>query len=280
MKNIILLTMISVLFISCSSLRSITQEPEVNFDSVRIANINFTSADFIFRYNVNNPNNASLNIDQFTYVLFVEGNKFISGVSPAPISIAKRGISYVDVPVTIAYKELFNTFSAIYRQDTANYNLATEFTLRLPIFGRKVIPIEHSGTFPVLKLPEIAFREIRVLSINPLAAAIELSLDITNRNNFAITPDSFNFELYINRSQWLSGLLNNIEALAPNRSTTLRIPININPAQVGHELFNHIFLGANLDVLLRGNMAMRTAFPGIGTTNIPFSIERTMPINR
>ena len=280
MKNIILLAIITVLLSSCSYLKSIAKEPEITFDNVRIASINFTSVNLVFRYKVSNPNNISINIEQFKYNLLVENRKFISGVSPTPISVAKKRTSYVDIPVTVSYRELFNVFTSIYHQDTADYNLATEFTLKLPVLGSKTFHFEHDGTFPVLKVPEIAFREVRVASISPLAATIEFVLDITNRNNFAISPDGLNFELYVNESQWLNGLLKNIDTLAPNRSTTVRIPITINPAQVGIELFDYIFRGANLNVLIKGNMEMRTAYPGIGSTTIPFSIGRNMPINR
>jgi LEA14-like dessication related protein len=281
MKNVILPALISILFISCSSLGSINKEPEITFDSVKLTNVNFTSADFIFKYNVNNPNNVSLNIEQFKYDLLIENNKFISGVSAAPISIKKKGNSYVDVPVTIAYHDLFNIFSNIYKQDTADYKLAIDFTFKLPIFGNKIFHFEHEGTFPILKMPEVALREIKVLSMNPLSATIEVAVDITNKNNFAIAPDSFNFELYINKSQWLSGLLKDISALPANRSTTVKIPVNISPTRVGTELFNYIFTGSSkLDVLLRGNIAMRTSYPGIGQTNMPFSIEKTIPVSR
>ena len=280
MKNFVLLIMISILFISCSTFKSITSEPEITFDSVKVIKINFTSADFIFKYNVNNPNKVTINLEQFKYDLIVENSKFISGVSPGPISIKKKGNSYVDVPVTIVYKDLFDLYSNIHKQDTADYNLATEFTLKLPVFGRKIIKIEHKSAFPVLKMPEITLKDIKAVTISPLSAIVELSVDIVNKNSFAISPDSFNFELYINKSQWLNGLLKDVKELPPNKSTTVKIPININPAKIGVELFDNILSGKNLDVLLKGNMAMRTAYPGIGSTDIPFSIEKAIPVNR
>ncbi|MCL2706212.1 MAG: LEA type 2 family protein [Spirochaetaceae bacterium] len=283
MKNIIFLVMISILLISCSSLKSITKEPEVTFDSVKITNLNFTSADFIFKYKVNNPNNVSLNIEQFKYDLFVENDLFLSGVSPAPISVGKNTSSFVDIPVTVVYKNLFDLFSNIYRLDTANYKLATEFTLKLPVFGKKVFPLEHKGTFPVLKLPEVALKEVKTTAINLLAgtATIEFAVDIINKNTFAISPDSFTFELFINKAQWLNGLLKDIGELAPNKSTTVKIPVTINVAKVGKDLFDNIFSGSGIfDVSLKGNMAMRTAYPGIGSTNIPFSIEKSSAVKK
>ncbi|MCL2294435.1 MAG: LEA type 2 family protein [Spirochaetes bacterium] len=284
MKKIFLFPiLISILLISCKSLTAITQEPEVTFDSARITSINFNSVDFLFRYNVNNPNNAAINLERFKYDLIIEGNRFFSGVSPGPLSIARRSISSVDIPVTIYYKELFNIFTNIYRQDTANYTLATEFTIRVPIpFFNPTISLEHSGTFPVLKMPDVALRDVRATGINMLrgTATVEFAVDIINRNTFAINPDSFNFDLSVNRSHLLSSVLRDIDALAPNRSTVVRIPVEISVARVGAELFNYIAGGNNLDVSLNGNMAVRTAFPGLGSANIPFSIERNAPVSR
>ena len=280
MKNIILSVMISILLISCSSLKSITKEPEVKFDSVKITNINFTAADFIFKYKVENPNSVSLNVEQFKYDLFIENNKFLSGVSAAPVSIAKKSSSYVDIPVTVSYQELFKIYNNIYKQDTANYKLATEFTLQLPIFGKKTFPVDFNGAFPVLKIPEMTLRDVKIVSLNPISSTIEFTVDIINRNSFAISPDSFNFELYINKSQWLKGLLKNIEALQPGKSATVKIPLEINTLIAGKELLDNIIGGNNLDVVLKGNMAMRTSYPGIGQTNMPFSIEKAIPVKK
>ncbi len=280
MKKIIFIIMIPILFISCSSLKSVTKEPEVTFDSVKITNINFSSADFIFKYKVDNPNNISINVEQFTYDLIIENNKFISGISQSPISVAKSSSSFIDVPVTISYMDLYNLFSDIYKLDNANYILKTDFVLKLPVFGKKTFHLEHKGNFPVLKMPEIALKDIKALSINPFSAVIELSVDIINKNSFAISPDNFNFELYINKSQWLKGLLKNIDSLAPGKSTTVKIPIEINPAKVGKELFDYIFSSNGLDIFLKGNMAMRTSYPGIGTADIPFSLEKTISVKK
>ncbi|MDX9801062.1 MAG: LEA type 2 family protein [Spirochaetia bacterium] len=279
-KKIIILTVSAmlVLITSCASFKSIFKEPEMSFDSVKISGISFNAMEFIFKYKIDNPNAVSLELSSFKYDLFVDNNKFISGVSPSPLSIKKEGSSFVEIPVAIEYKELFNVYKGLASKNSADYRIESEFTVDLPVFGSKVFPLKHEGTFPVLKMPEVTFESFKALSITPFSALLELSVNIVNKNSFAISPDSFNFDFSVNNSQWMKGIIKNIEEMAPGKSAKVKIPVEINPSKVGNELFDFIFNGKGLDLVLDGNVSLRTAYPGFASADVPFRIEKSTSV--
>ena len=281
-KNVFIFTVFTLLMTltSCASFKTIFKEPEVSFDSVKISGISFNTMDFIFKYKIDNPNAVSLNLESFKYDLFVENNKFISGVSPSPLSIKKEDSSFVEIPVSIEYKELLNVFKDLASKSSAAYRIESEFSVDLPVFGSRAFPVKHEGTFPVLKLPEVTFESFKALSITPFSAILELSVNIINKNSFAISPDSFNFDFTVNKSQWMKGIIKNIEEMAPGKSTVVKIPVEINPSKVGKELFEFIFKGKGLDLVLDGNVLLRTAYPGFGSADVPFRIEKSTAVSK
>ncbi len=264
---------------SCMSFRTIFQEPKVTFDSVKILKIDFTSASMIFRYKIDNPNSASLELAQFRYGFFIENNEFISGISPAPVKIAKEAESFVEIPVTVEYSKLFDILHDIYAKDTASYKITADFTFNLPVFGKASFPVKHEGSFPVLKLPSVSFESFKAVTITPFSALLELSLKVTNKNSFAISPDSFNFDLSVNKSQWMKGMLKNVSEMPPGKSSIVKIPVEINPIKIGKELFDYIFKGSPFDLLIDGNIAVRTSYPGIGNADIPFRVEKKTSVS-
>jgi len=283
MKKIIIAGAIIAVFLqlnSCASFKTIFKEPEVSFDSMRISGIDFNSAGFIFKYKVNNPNAVSLDMHQFKYDFYVEDNVFLSGTSLSPISIAKEAFSYVEIPVDIEYKKLFSVVKDLMKKDTAAYRIEAEFTFNLPVFGKAVFPVKYEGTFPVLKLPDVSFKSFKAVSITPFSAKLELAVEIFNKNSFAISPDSFNFDFTVNKSQWVKGIIKDINEMAPGKSTIVKIPVDINPAKIGKELFEYIFKGNSFDMILDGVVNVRTAYPGLGPAVIPFRIEKNTPITK
>lgn len=274
MKNIPVILITAMLLTSCASFKTIFREPEVSFDSASVSGIDFESAGFVFRYRVENPNAVSLELARFQYSLFVEDKLFISGTSAGPLSIAKESESFVDIPVDIVYRELYELLKDLFTKDSASYRIEAEFTFNLPVFGKAVFPVKYEGFVPLLKVPDITFEKLRIVSLSPFSANLEFLLKITNKNSFAISPDSFNFDLSVNKDQWLRGILKNIGEMAPGKSVTAKIPVEVNPAKIGTEIFDFIFKGIPLDIVLSGNMQIRTSYPGFNSADIPFSIEK------
>ncbi len=280
MKRIIPVCMIVLLFSSCASLQSVLKEPEVSFSSFKISKINFDTVDLLFTYKIDNPNPIGITLPKFAYNLYVEDASFVSGTSADSISIAQQKSSMVDIPVTLSYEDLFKVITTLLNENEADYKIDTDFFLNIPVIGEKKINLSHSGKFPILKLPEISLNEIKATSLNPLSPAVELSINITNKNIFAISPDALNFQVLFNNAKMIESSQRNIASLAPGKSTTIKIPIQANPVTLGTELISAIIGGKNMDVSFNGNFGFNTDYEGIGKTDIPFNLKKVLSVKK
>jgi LEA14-like dessication related protein len=280
MKKIIPLLVLSFLFFSCASLQDVLKEPEISFDTFKISRINFDSIDLLFTYKVENPNVFGITLPRFAYNLLIEDASFVSGTAANPISIARQNSSFIDIPVTLSYEDLFKAVSILLDQNEAAYTINTDFFLDLPVVGETKFPLSHSGKIPILKMPEIALNEVKVVSSNPLSPAIELSVDITNKNIFTISPDALNFEVLLNERKITESSQQNIAPLESGRSSTVNIPVKLNPITLGTQLVSSVIGGREMDVAFNGNFAFDADYEGLGKIDLPFNLTKALAAKR
>lgn len=280
MKKSILFLIIPFLFVSCSSLRDVLKEPEISFNEFKISKINFDSIDLLFTYKIDNPNMFGITLPRFDYNVLIEDARFVSGTSSEHLVIARQGSSFVDIPVTLSYQDLFRAFGILLNQNEAAYTIGAGFYLDIPVAGEKKFDLTHSGKIPILKLPEISLNEIRALSVNPLSPAVELSVDITNKNIFTVSPNGFNFEVLLNGRKITESSQRNIAPMEPGKSSTLTIPIQLNAATLGVQLVSAIIGGRDIDIGFSGNLAFDTDYEGLGNINLPFDLNKVLELKR
>ncbi|MDR2900434.1 MAG: LEA type 2 family protein [Treponema sp.] len=278
MKKIIPALVLSFLLVSCASLQEVFKEPEFSFDSFKISKINFDSIDLLFTYKIDNPNLFGITLPRFAYNLFIEDASFISGTSAEPIQIDRQASHFVDIPVTLLYEDLVKSISILADQNEAAYQIDTDFFLEVPVIGERNIPLSHSGKIPILKLPEISLNEVKSVSTNPLSPAVELSVNIINKNIFAISPDTFNFAVLLNDKQITESSQNNIAPLEPGKSSTVTIPVKLNPITLGTQIISAIIGGRDIDVNLNGNFTFDTDYESIGKIDLPFDLKKILSV--
>jgi LEA14-like dessication related protein len=279
-RFLLLFFVIPFLFFSCASLQDVLKEPEISFSEFKISQINFDSIDLLFTYKIDNPNVFGITLPRFAYNLFIEDASFVSGNSAGSISIDSQNSSFVDIPVTLSYEDLLEALSILLEQNEARYTINTDFFLNLPVIGERPINITHSGKIPILKLPEISLNEIKTVSSNPLSPAIELSVDITNKNIFTISPNAFNFEVLLNERKITESSQNNIAPLQPGKSSTVTIPVKLNPLTLGTQLISTIINGRNIDIAFAGNFTFDTDYEGLEKIDLPFNLNKVLEMKK
>jgi LEA14-like dessication related protein len=280
MKKIIPLLVLSVLFFSCASLQDVLKEPEISFDTFKISKINFDSIDVLFTYKIDNPNVFGITVPRFDYNLYIEDASFVSGTSAESINIDRQGSSFADIPLTLSYEDLLKAISVLLNQNEANYTINTDFFLNLPVVGERRIPLSHSGKIPILKLPEISLNDVKIASTNILSPAIEVSIDIVNKNIFAIAPLTLDFEVLLNDIEIMESSQKNIPPLEPGKNSTITIPIKLNPITLGTQLISVIIGGRNIDIALSGNLGANVDYEGIGNIDLPFDLKKNLTAGR
>ncbi len=274
LKNIIIISVIAItgLFLfSCATLENIFKEPKVSFDKAEISDISFQDITLDFSFNVDNPNSVGVEMAGYAYDLEIEGNSLIKGETKEPLRIEPDDRSVIKLPVTLTYKDLYSMYGDIKGKDQIAYKIKNVFTFDLPVFGKASFPVEHEGSFPAVKLPEIAIDSLNLKSLNPFKSELELVLRIRNRNNFSLSLDSIDYDFKVNTVTWGKGMSRTSTDFKENGENRITLPISVNPAEVGLELIKSAISGRKLNMNFDGKAVFRTGYPGFDKAEVKFN---------
>lgn len=229
---------------------------------------------------IKNPNALAVSLAGFDYDLQVAGQSFLSGDQAQNLRIEANGASMVQIPLTVKYQELLNTFKALKDQDSTQYKIAAGFKFDLPVLGPVRIPVSHTAYLPVVKIPSIKLGSLRLKKLGFTGADLDLKLDIDNPNAIGFVVNSLDYDFKINQQNWAKGATTNEMNIAKKGKSTISIPVSLSFAQVGSTVYN-ILKGDNaLDYNLTGDVGLKTSFPGFQAVKLPLNNAGKVKISR
>lgn len=270
----------AALLFSCATLKNIFQEPEVSFDKAQISEIDFEQITLDFSFLVDNPNSIGLEMAGFNYDLQIEGNSIIKGDSKKPLRIEPKDKSTIELPLTLTFNDLYSLYGDIKGKDEIAYKIITVFTFDLPVFGKSSYPVEFEGSFPAVKLPEIAIQSLNMKSLNPFKSDLELVLRVRNKNSFSLSIDTLDYDFKVNTVSWGKGMSRGIVDFKENGENMITLPISINPADVGMELIRSAFSGRKLNMDFKAKAEFRTGYPGFDRGELNFDTSERKGIRK
>lgn len=276
MRKWTLLTIGFLFFGGCTLLKDLVnvKRPALAYSNVSIQSINFSEAVLLFDFDVNNPNNVGITADRYSYEFFVNDNSFISGDQQENIRIERESTSTLQVPVTLRFSELVNTFDSLLRNDQFAYKINTAFEFDIPGLGNQTLPINASGEFPMPKVPQIEFGGFDVKELSLSGAEMEISLNISNPNIFPVSLLDADYTLEVNGKNWLDASLGNELRVSPSGSQDLIIPVRLNSSQMGSVLIDMMRGNAEFEYRLTGNANVGAEIEGTDfRQTIPFNMN-------
>jgi len=255
--GIVILT--GVYLTGCANLAQIlnqmdVQKPVVTMKSVDLTALSLETADLQFTLEINNPNSFGINLAGFDYQLDINQHPFLNGDQPDKIEIGGRNSSLLDVPVTINYIRLFDAVRDLLENKKADYKVDFGFKFDLPVLGNTRIPVSHSGSIPVPKIPELSVSSLKVKNIGLTGADLELIIKIENPNIFGFDLNDLNYNFSVNGNRWIQGRESVIGDIGPGGQSLMSIPISLNFLQIGRSVADLISGGDELNYLLTGNV--------------------------
>lgn len=270
----------AVLMTGCASLQSVLKEPEISADSFEITKINFDSADILCRVKVDNPNAVSVPFPAVDWELFINGNPFIKGDISDDSKIAASSISYIDLPASISYSDLYRAVRSSIDADEAEYKMAAGFTFDLPLFGKKRYEVDFSGVIPMVKIPEISVDSINLSSIGLDKADFNVNVGIKNNNSFAMTLENFNYDFKVNGVRWMEGTTKNLSAIPSGGKVSVPLDISIKTLNTVSGILSLIKSGEEIEYDLEGALNILPSYPGFDLTKFPFKLSGSKKIGR
>lgn len=274
MKKFLLAMLVILLFIAgCSSLQQIVQRPSVKVAGVDIVSANFDQVTLDFGLLVHNPNSFGIQMDGFDYNFVLEGNEFLKGNENRQLQISGQGNSTVKIPVTIAFKELYNLVTKTKTLDTLSYHLAGHFRPGGLLSGLN-IPFSKTGSLPNIRIPEISLKSLKVDKMSLSGIDLKLGIDLKNNNIFGFDIGKLNYNINMGGSKVASGITEKLAAVPAKGNGEIVIPISLDFLGISSSL-KSLLTGQNINCAVAGDADLNTPF---GLLNLPINTTQNVKI--
>lgn len=267
---------------SCAALRDAAnvQEPQVRYSNMSIQNINFDGVTLLFDFDVTNPNRLDVSAESYNYEFFINGQSFISGTQEERLEIGSESTSTVQVPVSMTFSNLYDSFRSVLQQDSISYRMDTAVSFSLPVLGMRTVPVQAGGDLPIPKVPRIQFGDFEMKRLSFSGADIDISFRISNPNPFGITLAGADYTLRVNGSEWLDTRLGESIRVDGSDAREITIPLELSASQMGSALVEMMSGKKEFEYRLTGQARMSADIEGFTQEqSIPFDLEGVLNLD-
>ena len=265
---------VPVLF-SCSGIRELAESvgvrhPTVRFAGAKLTGLSFREAAFMFDIQIRNPNPVGITLAGFDYDFLLNGKSFISGDQQEGLEIKAQGEHLVRLPVTLAFSNIYETFTGLKNRDSSTYELNCGFSFDLPVLGPVRVPVDTQGDLPLIKLPSIELDALKLNQLGFTGAELELDIRLDNPNGFSMILEKLNYQLLVGGQQWVSGAAQQPVEVTKKGESLLSIPISLNFLQVGQSVYQMLNGDQELNYELKGDFDVTSTLPLLEKANLDF----------
>jgi LEA14-like dessication related protein len=239
---------------SCAALKESIKKPEVSVQKVNVTGITLSGMDVAFVLAVKNPNPLGITLDGLSYKLDIEDKKLLSGKSGQKLKLAANGSSSLTLPLSLAYKEMFDGASALVKQDKVRYALGGEID-----FGLFKLPYKTSGTLDIPSLPKVSIGKLRIKRVTLSGLDIEVGLDLKNSNRFPLRLQGINYDLKVANATIAHGKSLAPVTLGAGKQGRLALGMSLGYRELSG-VISRLKGGGKVPVAFEGKMKM----PGLG----------------
>lgn len=247
------------------------QEPRAKIADVKMTGLSFNKVDLLFNIDINNPNSVGINLSEFDYNLLIEDNSFISGKQDEGLAIKANGSEMVQLPLSLIFVDIYNTFSNIKNLDSIKYNLQTGLSFNMPILGDIRIPISKSGSVPSLKSPSISLKKLQMEKIKLTGADLTLKIKLDNPNAITFLLNSMDYQLNVAGAEWIKGTSKKVISVNAKDESIIDVPISLNFINMGQSVYQLLKGDQTLNYNLSGNANLGSNLSIFNDFNLPFN---------
>lgn len=282
--RLLFVSLIAVLIIlNCSAVNKVInsiQRPNVTVDKVRVSGLSLDDIDLMFDLKVNNPNGIGINLAGFDYDFLLSGNSFVKGNQNKGLEIAANGESTVQLPITLAFANIYRAYSNLKDHDSADYEIRMGFAFNLPVVGDVRVPVSHKGMLPMVKIPTFKVHSLRMEHLSLSGADLKLQIAVDNPNAFSLKLDEMDYQFAVNGKSWISGQSQNVVQLNQKSLGIIDIPISLNFLEVGQSVYQLLNGGNQLNYDFMGYFGVGSSIPVFESVRLPVEKEGMISLSQ
>jgi len=276
--KLLIIFLLSLFFFSgCTTNFLSLKPPKVEITDIKLMNASFEKIDIALNVKVCNSYPFSASLPGFDYDLKINNSSFIKGDKELNQNINAFSDSIVEIPVSVNFFELYNTYKSLKNSNKSIYNLSGSIHVLLPILGKIKIPYEKQGELPLFKMPKIKIEGLRLQRINLAGADLNLEIKINNSNAFSLLLNSFSYNLQINGMSWAIGNSNKPVSINEQNESVINIPIKLNFFKIGRSAYTLLSGNNDMNYEFSSDFDLDTSIPLL--KNVKFPIKRSGSIN-
>jgi LEA14-like dessication related protein len=233
------------------------QSPLVAFEAVKVEGLGFLGADLAFRGRIENPNATPLSVVRVEYALDLERTPAARGALDAAIAVPAAdaaggpGLGSVLLPVQVRYAAIPGVARTLAGDREAEYALGGAVVFLTPA-GEVRVPIAHAGRLVVPRAPSFRVEKVLLRSASPREVALEMRLDVTNRNAFELPAGRIGYGLHLSNREVVRADVEVAQPIAGGATATLVVPIKISVFKAGRAAARLLIPFTSLDVAVKG----------------------------
>jgi LEA14-like dessication related protein len=250
--------------------KSNIQNPEVKVSNAKITGLSFQDVDLLFDLDITNPNSLGIKLSSFDYDFLLDEYSFMNGRQDRGLEIAANDVSSVQIPVTLGFKKIYDTYKGLTSKDSTKYQLNAGLAFDIPILGAVQIPVSKSGYLPLVKLPQIVVSGLKVEKLNFTGADLLLNIRVDNPNAFSMKFNNLNYQFDLNGNSIASGITSKGMTLNEKGEGIVELPISLNFLEMGQTVFHLLNGEKELNYNFKGNFDVDGSIPIFDAVNLPF----------
>ena len=264
-QSLLLLAMLAAITAlnGCATLEQIIQKPTVTFSSMHLTNADLVQSTAVFNFNIKNPNPINIRASRITYDLKLNGRNFVKGQLAQGLTLTAGSTSALQIPITLAYLDFFESISQLWRTKSTDYNLTGGFTV-----GPFVIPYQAHGTFDLPKMPKISLEAIEIRKFSLLGATLNGRIKMENPNAFDLLFKRMDYALSLGDTSFGQASALPRGPIGKNSNSVINFAFDVSFVQLGHSAYQ-LLQGAKANYSLDGGLIFDQ--PDRGERKVPFN---------
>jgi len=265
----------------CSTMsKGLVADPEVTVRDVRIQKLDFDQATLALDLDVFNPNDAAAKLAGFDYALTIDGAEFLSGDQTKSVSIAARSNSVVHVPVTVKFRDVYNTFTSLQGKEQFAYALECGLKFDVPVLGARRLPVCKSGTLPVVKPPTIDLGSVALKRTTLLDQQLLFSMKVNNPNSFGLLINALDYDIVMNGRRWAQGKTDKKIEVKAGGESEIALPVSVDILSAGAALAEILSSRKPVSYAVKGSADIGSSLPEFARVKLPFNRAGTIALGR
>ncbi|MEN8170851.1 MAG: LEA type 2 family protein [Pseudomonadota bacterium] len=279
-----LVTMITVGLSACAPIdikqAMENQAPKVSVANQRLTRLDFERINLAFDIKVDNPNPVGIQLAGLDYDLKLADQSFASGKQDKYMALAASGASHFELPLSMAFSEIYQAISSLKDKDQIPYELTTVLMIDVPLLGKMRYPVKAQGVLPLPRLPDISVKDIRLEKLNFSGATLALNLQVDNPNAFSVAMNKLNYDFKVNGKRWASGNKQTLGTIKTKQKNIISLPISLNFMELGSGLYSLLNSGKDLNYSLSGKLDASSSNQLIGNFDMPFDTNGRVKLSQ